>query len=189
MIKLIVGLGNPGQQYEKTRHNAGFLFLDYLLAGSSVSWGHELKFHGLLATVQLAGNKLLLLKPQTFMNKSGSAVAALARYYKIKPEEILVVHDELDLAAGVVRLKNAGGHAGHNGLRDIIANLGDKGFYRLRIGIGRPSPGKNVADFVLSVSSKQESQEMCSAFDMVSSHMEGIVSGDVSLVMNSLNKK
>jgi len=189
MIKLIVGLGNPGQQYEKTRHNAGFLFLDYLLSESLASWGHEVKFHGLLATIQVAGNKVLLLKPQTFMNKSGSSVVALARYYKIKPEEILVVHDELDLAAGVVRLKSAGGHAGHNGLRDIIANLGDKGFYRLRVGIGRPATGKNVADFVLSASSKQERQDMSMVFDVVCSHMKSLVSGEVSLVMNSLNRK
>lgn len=189
MIKLIVGLGNPGQQYDKTRHNAGFLFLDYLCSGSGVVWGHELKFHGIVAHIQLAGNKVALLKPQTFMNKSGLAVRAIAKYYKIQIDEILVVHDELDLAAGVVRLKQGGGHAGHNGLRDIIANLGEKDFLRLRLGIGRPAAGKNVADFVLSTPAKQEWQEMQLAFDVVDSYMAKLVSGDVSSVMTGMNKK
>jgi len=187
MIKLIVGLGNPGQQYEKTRHNAGFLFLDYL-AGSAL-WSNESKFHGLVANCLVGGNKVVLLKPQTFMNRSGLSVGAIARYYKFGVDEILVVHDELDLVAGVVKLKKGGGHAGHNGLRDIIANLGDKEFYRLRFGIGRPSPGKKVADFVLSNSSKQEVCDMGDAYVRVDSVMSLLVKGDVAAAMNDLNKK
>jgi len=189
VIKLIVGLGNPGQQYEKTRHNAGFLFLDYVFGDRVSSWSNEPKFHGVSAQCLVAGNKVILLKPQVFMNRSGLSVGAIARYYKIKVEEILVAHDELDLAVGVVRLKKGGGHAGHNGLRDIIANLAEKDFYRLRLGIGRPVAGKKVADFVLSAPSRQEFSEMELGFDLIAPHIEKLVAGEMSIVMNSLNKK
>ncbi len=189
MIKLVVGLGNPGRQYEKTRHNVGFLFLDYLLGDSSSLWSHEAKFQALQANAMLAGTRLLLLKPQTFMNKSGSSVGAVARYYKISPEEILVVHDELDLEPGVVRLKQGGGHAGHNGLRDIIANLGGREFLRLRVGIGRPRSGGNVADYVLSAPGSKEWSAVELAFDQVSLYLKAILSGEISVVMNQLNKK
>lgn len=188
MIKLIVGLGNPGLQYEKTRHNAGFLFLDYLVSSVGLAWGVESKFQGLVATGFVGGNKVIFLKPQTFMNRSGFSVAAVARFYKIAAEEILVVHDELDLSVGVVKLKKAGGHAGHNGLRDIIANLADNGFYRLRLGVGRPGAGKNVADYVLSNPSKQDDAEMRACFDLVEPYMEKLVAGEVNVVMNALNK-
>ncbi len=187
MIKLIVGLGNPGQQYEKTRHNAGFLFLDYL-AGNA-SWSNEPKFHGVLVKLMIGNNKVLLLKPHTFMNKSGLSVGAVARYYKVGIDEMLVVHDELDLSAGVVKLKKGGGHAGHNGLRDIISNLAGRDFYRLRFGVGRPSSGKNVADFVLSNSSKMETEGLMKAFDKVYSFIPKLVAGDVDMVMNDLNQK
>ncbi len=189
MIKLIVGLGNPGRQYEKTRHNVGFLFLDYLLSDSTSLWSNESKFQALQANVMLAGTKQLLLKPQTFMNKSGLSVGAIARYYKISQEEILVVHDELDLEPGVVRLKQGGGHAGHNGLRDIISSLGGRDFLRLRLGIGRPRPGANVADYVLSAPGSGEWAELEAAFDRVSLNLKLLLSGDVSAVMNQLNKK
>ncbi|HEY8098952.1 MAG TPA: aminoacyl-tRNA hydrolase, partial [Methylobacter sp.] len=171
MIKLIVGLGNPGRQYEKTRHNAGFLFLDRLVFESNCTWVSESKFDGLVAEVGMAESKVLLLKPGTFMNRSGQAVGKVARYYKLAPEEILVVHDELDFDVGVVRLKKDGGHAGHNGLRDIISHLGSKEFYRLRIGIGRPSVGKVVADFVLSSPSSTEWGLMLSAFDLAGGYV------------------
>jgi len=189
VIKLIVGLGNPGQQYEKTRHNAGFLFLDHLVSGASSVWSNEVKFHGLMATCVVGSGKLLALKPQTFMNKSGQSVGAVARYYKIEADEILVVHDELDLDAGVVRLKLGGGHAGHNGLRDIISDLGGKGFYRLRLGIGRPGSGQKVVDFVLSNSSKQEREGLEAVFSQVGGCLGELVSGNVAVVMNELNKK
>lgn len=187
MIKLIVGLGNPGRQYEKTRHNAGFLFLDSLLASCDGSWQHEGKFQGTLAECLLTHHQALLLKPDTFMNLSGQAVGKVARYYKILPEEILVIHDELDFEAGLVKLKKGGGHAGHNGLRDIIAHLGSNEFYRLRIGIGRPAAGKAVADYVLSEPSKTDWPLLEGAFELAKPYMGQIVSGQIAAAMNKLN--
>jgi peptidyl-tRNA hydrolase, PTH1 family len=187
MIKLIVGLGNPGQQYEKTRHNAGFLFLDSLAVEYRGAWSNKPAFQALMAECTIAREKVLLLKPQAFMNRSGQSVGKVARYYKITPEEILVVHDELDFDAGVVRLKKDGGHAGHNGLRDIIAHLGAKDFYRLRIGIGRPPASVVVADYVLSAPSKNDNQLMHSAIDHGKSFIDRIIMGDIAAVMNTMN--
>jgi PTH1 family peptidyl-tRNA hydrolase len=187
MIKLMVGLGNPGRQYEKTRHNAGFLFLDKLAFEAGCAWVGDARFGGVVAEVSVAGSKVMLLKPGVFMNRSGLAVGKIARYYKLAPEEILVVHDELDFDPGLVKLKKDGGHAGHNGLRDIIGHLGSKEFYRLRIGIGRPPPGKIVADFVLSSPSKIEWDLMLSAFDLASGYVGQIIAGDIAVVMNKLN--
>jgi len=187
MIKLIVGLGNPGRQYEKTRHNAGFLFLDALAEELGCSWSNESRFQGLFAEGSVANSKVMLLKPDTFMNRSGQSVGKIARYYKLLPEEILVVHDELDFYPGVVKLKKDGGHAGHNGLRDIIAHLGSKEFYRLRIGIGRPAAGTIVVDFVLSSPSKPEWELLVNAFALSRSFIGQMVSGDMAAVMNKLN--
>ncbi len=187
MIRLITGLGNPGLQYEKTRHNAGFLYLDHLLNLYSGSWSNESKFHGFVANSLIGGNKVILLKPQTFMNRSGLSVGSVARYYKFKTEEILIIHDELDFIAGKVKLKKAGGHAGHNGLRDIIANLGEKDFYRLRVGIGRPVSGKPVSDYVLSKPSKEDQVLMLSAFDLIDQNIDKIASGDMPAAMRNLN--
>ncbi len=187
MIKLIVGLGNPGQQYEKTRHNAGFLFLDSLAAERACVWSKAADFQGLISECRIVGEKVLLLKPQTFMNRSGQSVGKVARYYKLMPEEILVVHDELDFAVGVVRLKKDGGHAGNNGLRDIIAHLGTNGFYRLRIGVGRPVAEKVVADYLLSLPSKDDWPLIISAIDHGKSFIDQIITGDVAAVMNKLN--
>lgn len=189
MIKLIVGLGNPGAQYERTRHNVGFLFLDGLVSRANCRWVGESRFDGLLAEIGYVHGRVLLLKPSTFMNRSGQAVSKVARYYKLAPEDILVVHDELDFDVGVVRLKKDGGHAGHNGLRDIIVHLGSREFYRLRIGIGRPLAGKAVADFVLSSPSKSEWDLLLLAFDLAGSYIGQIVAGDLSVVMNKLNSK
>ncbi|MFI3221811.1 MAG: aminoacyl-tRNA hydrolase [Methylococcaceae bacterium] len=187
MIKLIVGLGNPGRQYEKTRHNAGFLFLDALAIELGCAWANESRFQGLFAEGSVANGKVMLLKPDTFMNRSGLSVGKVARYYKLLPEEILVVHDELDFNPGIVKLKKDGGHAGHNGLRDIIAHLGAKEFYRLRLGIGRPPAGKVVADFVLSSPSKPEWELLIDAFDYGRSFVGQMVAGDMSAAMNKLN--
>jgi PTH1 family peptidyl-tRNA hydrolase len=187
MIKLIVGLGNPGQQYEKTRHNAGFLFLDALAVEMGCTWSSQSRFQGLFAEGNIASGKVMLLKPDTFMNRSGQSVGKVARYYKLLPEEILVVHDELDFNPGVVRLKKDGGHAGHNGLRDIVAHLGSKEFYRLRFGIGRPPAGKVVADFVLSLPSKPEWELLLNAFDLSKAFIAQMVAGDMAAVMNKLN--
>lgn len=150
MIKAVVGLGNPGQQYERTRHNAGFVFMDHLASVGACSWVASSQFQGSVADYAVGGQKLILLKPAVFMNRSGLSVGKLLRYYKIQPEELLVVHDELELPEGVFRLKRDGGHAGHNGLRDIIAHIESRDFYRLRLGIDRPVSGANVADYVLS---------------------------------------
>jgi peptidyl-tRNA hydrolase, PTH1 family len=187
MIKLIVGLGNPGQQYEKTRHNAGFLFLDSLASERSSPWSVKPVFQGLMAECTIAREKVILLKPQAFMNRSGQSVGKVVRYYKLTPEEILVVHDELDFDAGVLKLKKDGGHAGHNGLRDIIAHLGAKDFYRLRIGIGRPVAGKEVVDYVLSAPSKNDNLLMLTAIDRGKEFIDQIITGDIAAVMNKLN--
>ncbi len=189
MIKLIVGLGNPGSQYDKTRHNAGFLFLDYMLDKFGGSWSADARFNALVADCRISGVKVILLKPQTFMNRSGLSVGAVSRYYKIPVDEILVVHDELDLPVGVVKLKKSGGHAGHNGLRDIIANLSSRDFYRLRLGIGRPVAGKKVADYVLSVPSKVDVELINDCFVWVENFFSRIVGEDVSKVMSELNAK
>ena len=188
MIKLIVGLGNPGQQYEKTRHNAGFLFLDSLAKEFGAAWSNQVRFQGLFAECSVAGGKVLLLKPDTFMNRSGLSVSSVVRYYKLLPEEVLVVHDELDFKPGVARLKKGGGHAGHNGIRDIIDHLGSKDFYRLRLGVGRPPEGNSVADFVLTAPSKMEFQKILDAFDFAKQCVGQLVSvDDASIVMNRLN--
>ncbi len=187
MIKLLVGLGNPGRNYEKTRHNAGFLFLDELIRETPGVWSVRSEFEGLFSDTMLAGKRLMLLKPTTFMNGSGRSVAKVAKYYKIDPEEILVVHDELDFNPGLIKLKKGGGHAGHNGLRDIILQLDSKGFYRLRVGIGRPPAGKVVADFVLSAPSKLECTEITRALDVGLSYVASILDGDLSVVMNKIN--
>ena len=189
MIKLIVGLGNPGRQYEKNRHNAGFLFLDQLVDSAGSDWSNESKFHGLIASCSFGGHSVTLLKPQTFMNRSGLSVSAVSRYYKIETESILVVHDELDLIAGTVKIKKGGGHAGHNGLRDIGASLGSNDFYRIRLGVGRPRAGKPVADYVLSDPSKEDIKQMDIVFDNVELKIKDIVSGDIALAMNELNRK
>jgi PTH1 family peptidyl-tRNA hydrolase len=188
MIKLVVGLGNPGQQYVKTRHNAGFLFLDDLVGDAYSGWSIQSKFNGLFAEGILMGNRVMFLKPSTFMNRSGLSVSSVVRYYKLLPEEVLVVHDELDFKPGVARLKKGGGHAGHNGLRDIIDHLGSKDFYRLRLGVGRPPEGNSVADFVLAAPSKMEFQKILDAFDFAKQCVGQLVSvDDASIVMNRLN--
>lgn len=149
MIKLFVGLGNPGPEYQATRHNAGFWWLDALARELKLSLVHEKAYHGLVARATLHGDTFWLLQPQTFMNVSGRSVAALARFYKIAPEDILVAHDELDIVPGQAKLKFGGSHAGHNGLRDIHAQLGTGDYWRLRLGIGHPGVKAEVVDWVL----------------------------------------
>ncbi|MDP1997640.1 MAG: aminoacyl-tRNA hydrolase [Gallionella sp.] len=155
-IRLIAGLGNPGREYESTRHNVGFRWVDELARLQNLSFKNETKFHGLAARGQLHGHEMLLLKPQTFMNVSGRSVGAMAQFYKIEPAEILVVHDDLDLQPGAARLKLGGGHGGHNGLKDIIAHLGTRDFWRLRLGIGHPGERAEVVNFVLNDPRKEE---------------------------------
>jgi len=149
MIKLLVGLGNPGPEYEDTRHNAGFWLLDAYARELKLSWAIDNSCWGLVARTQFQGHKVWLLKPQTFMNVSGKSVGALARFFKIQPEEILVAHDELDIEPGQVKVKKGGGHAGHNGLRDIHAQLGSSDYWRLRLGVGHPGDKAEVLNWVL----------------------------------------
>ncbi|HET7587851.1 MAG TPA: aminoacyl-tRNA hydrolase [Gammaproteobacteria bacterium] len=161
-LQLVVGLGNPGAEHVLTRHNAGFWFVDALAEREGGRFTPERKYHGDLCRVNVAGNDLRLLKPATFMNRSGQAVQALASYLKLPPEAILVVHDDLDLPAGTLRLKWSGGHGGHNGLRDITSHLGPN-FRRLRIGIGHPGNSREVIDYVLQRARPDEEQQIIEA--------------------------
>lgn len=149
MIKLFVGLGNPGPEYDATRHNAGFWWIDALARQLKVSLTMDKSYHALIARTTINGQNIWLLKPQTFMNLSGKSVAALARFFKINPQEILVAHDELDVVPGEAKIKLGGGHAGHNGLRDIHAQLGSADYWRLRLGVGHPGVKSEVIDWVL----------------------------------------
>jgi PTH1 family peptidyl-tRNA hydrolase len=149
MIKLFVGLGNPGNEYQDTRHNAGFWWIEALAAKLKLTLNNERAYKGLMARGNSSGQAFWLLMPQTFMNLSGQSVGALSHFYKIKPEEILVIHDELDIPPGQVKVKFGGGHAGHNGLRDIHAKLGSSDYWRLRIGVGHPGVREEVINWVL----------------------------------------
>lgn len=186
-IKLIVGLGNPGQQYCENRHNAGFWFVDELAARYGGEWISDAQFRGKLTTLRIGGEKVLLLKPQTYMNRSGDSVGNLLRYYKFAPENIVVAHDELDLSVGVVKLKKNGGHAGHNGLRDIIAHLGSSDFYRIRIGINRPVVGQDVANYVLSAPSREEKGMIIAAFENLYNNIDLLLAGQFERLMNRLH--
>ena len=149
MIRLLVGLGNPGPEYEATRHNAGFWWIDEAARQLKAALVPERSYHGLVARINRPGGPVWLLEPMTFMNLSGRSVAALARFFKIVPQEILVVHDELDLLPGQMKIKQGGGHVGHNGLKDIHAQLGSGDYWRLRLGIGHPGVKSEVVDWVL----------------------------------------
>jgi len=186
VIKLVVGLGNPGSEYEKTRHNAGFLFLDFWLEKLNGRWYYEPKFDGLVAVCSIESSPVFLLKPLSFMNRSGVAVGKLARYYKIAPEEILVVHDELDFEVGVVKFKYDGGHAGHNGLRDIINHLNSNAFYRIRIGIGKSFSGGG-ASYVLSDLSGNDLVGVESAFDCICTHINEVIAEQSQVIVNKVN--
>eukprot|EP01137_Pigoraptor_chileana_P006936 Opistho-2@51829 len=166
MIKLFVGLGNPGPEYEATRHNAGFWWLDALAREWKLSLQPDRSYHGLVARTTVGGQTVWLLAPQTFMNLSGKSVAALARFFKIAPQEIMVVHDELDIVPGEVKLKFGGSHAGHNGLRDIHAQLGTGDYWRLRLGVGHPGVKAEVVNWVL----KKPSPEHRSAIEAGIAH-------------------
>lgn len=164
-LRLIVGLGNPGAQYEDTRHNAGFWWLEALAHKLGVSLRNEPKFHGRAGKLASAQGDIWLLCPDTFMNLSGKSVAALARFYKIPPESVLVAHDELDLPPGTARLKQGGGHGGQNGLKDIHVQLGSSNYWRLRIGIGHPGSKELVVGHVLGKPQVSEREKMLAAID------------------------
>ncbi|MCF7985272.1 MAG: aminoacyl-tRNA hydrolase [Thiohalocapsa sp.] len=186
-IRLIVGLGNPGAQYESTRHNAGFWLVERIAERHRGQFRNESKFHGMLCRVTVGSAEVRLLKPATFMNHSGRAVAAVVRYFDIPPEQILVAYDELDLPPGRLRLKRGGGHAGHNGMRDTIAALGSPEFWRLRIGIGHPGDKQQVVAYVLSRASGEESASIDEALDEAESSLDELIEGKFQLAMNRLH--
>ena len=188
-IQLIAGLGNPGAKYEDTRHNVGFWFVDELARSKGCSLNHESKFQGEVGKINLGGHSVWLIKPMTFMNLSGQSVAALASYYKLTVENLLVVHDELDLDPGTVRLKCGGGHGGHNGLRDIISHFSSKEFYRLRIGIGHPGSAADVSNYVLANPSSSDRSALIKAIDDCMPVLPQIVDGEMQKAMNHLHSR
>ena len=187
-IKLIVGLGNPGAQYEGTRHNAGFWWVDQVCAETGSKLNLEAKFFGHAGKLK-SNDEAWLLKPTTFMNASGRAVGAIAKFYKITPEQILVIHDELDLPPGTTKLKKGGGHGGHNGLKDIAAQLGTPDFWRLRIGIGHPGDKSQVANFVLHAPTRDEQTAIEQNIDQSTTLLPLLLQGKFEEAMLKLHTK
>ncbi|PMR66962.1 aminoacyl-tRNA hydrolase [Halomonas heilongjiangensis] len=187
-VKAIIGLGNPGADYEATRHNAGAWLVEAVARQAGGELRPEKKFLGLYARVQLDGHDLHLLNPSTFMNRSGGAVAALCQFFRIAPDELLVAHDELDLPSGTARYKQGGGHGGHNGLRDTISALGnDRSFHRLRIGIGHPGDARQVTHYVLGRPGKAEHTAIEAAIDECLATLPLALAGDWARAMNRLH--
>lgn len=189
MIKLLVGLGNPGPEYEATRHNAGFWWVDAAARQLGARLSAERAYFGLVGRVNRPTGPVWLLQPQTYMNVSGKSVAALARFFKIAPQEILVVHDELDLLPGQMKLKQGGGHAGHNGLRDIHAQLGSADYWRLRLGIGHPGVKAEVADYVLRKPPADQREAIERTIDESLKQLEPMLNGDLQQAMMKLHAK
>lgn len=183
MIKLLVGLGNPGPEYEATRHNAGCWFVDGAARVLKTTLLMDRSYHGLVARTSFAGQPLWLLEPQTFMNLSGKSVSALARFFKINPNEILVAHDELDLSPGEAKLKFGGSHAGHNGLRDIHAQLGTGDYWRLRLGVGHPGLKSEVVNWVLKKPSLDDRIAVDQCIDRALGALPALLTGDVNKAM------
>lgn len=188
MIRLIVGLGNPGHEYAETRHNAGFWLIDLLARKNSLNLTAEGKYFGEVTRWRCGGQDVFLLKPQTFMNLSGKAVSALANFYKIKPEEILVVHDELDFKPGMAKLKQGGGNGGHNGLKDIERVIG-KNYWRLRLGIGHPGDAAKVVGYVLNKPLLDERIAIDLSIDKSLKIMSLLVAGDFAGAQKILHTK
>jgi PTH1 family peptidyl-tRNA hydrolase len=187
-IQLVVGLGNPGADYVMTRHNAGWWFVDALARAQGGSFSHERKFSGDVCRLDLGGHDLRLLKPTTFMNRSGQSVKALSAYMKIPPEAILVAHDELDLPIGTVRLKRGGGAGGHNGLKDVIGHLGEE-FLRLRIGIAHPAGARDVIDYVLDRASAADEAAIMGCVGAAVTVMPQILGGEFEKAMHALHSR
>lgn len=188
-IRLIAGLGNPGKRHERDRHNVGFRFVSSLAERHRLALKAEAKYRGLIGRLAAASGDVWLAMPQTYMNASGECVGALARFYKIAPEECLVVHDELDFAPGVAKLKEGGGVAGHNGLKDIAAHLGTQHFWRLRIGIGHPGDKDVVADYVLSQPAPEERDLIEQALAKSLEVSPLVLEGDMHAAMLKLHTK
>jgi PTH1 family peptidyl-tRNA hydrolase len=189
MIRLLVGLGNPGPEYEGTRHNAGFWFVDAVARQMKAPLSPQRSYFGLAARVQTSDGPLWLLEPMTFMNLSGKSVCALARFFKIAPEEILVAHDELDLLPGQVRLKLGGSHAGHNGLKDIHAQLGSPDYWRLRLGIGHPGVKAEVVDYVLRQPSAEHREAIHKSIAQSLDALPLMLAGEMERAMMKIHAK
>lgn len=187
--KLIVGLGNPGPEYADTRHNVGFWFVDALARDHHLTLRSERRFSGAVCQLGTGGHRCWLLKPETFMNRSGHAVVPLAQYYNIEPASILVVHDEIDLPPGQLKLKFSGGHGGHNGLRDIIRQLGSSDFYRLRIGVGHPGHRDHVVPYVLGRPATEDRHAIEACINRVLAEMPRLLQGEYEKVMNVLHSR
>ncbi|NKB77919.1 MAG: aminoacyl-tRNA hydrolase [Gammaproteobacteria bacterium] len=186
-ISLIAGLGNPGNQYAETRHNVGFWFLERMQTEFRFQMSLEKKFKAAIGSFSFENKQIRVVSPHTFMNLSGQSVAPLAAFYRIEPAQILVVHDELDLQPGVVRLKSGGGHGGHNGLRDIIPKVGSAEFLRLRIGIGHPGTGRDVSGYVLGKPNRSDQALIEDSIDRIIRLMPEVLSGKYQKAMNELH--
>ncbi len=188
-LQLLVGLGNPGSGYLETRHNAGFWLADQAARRFGGRFRLEARFHGEIARVEVGGHGLWLLKPTTFMNRSGASVAAFARFYRLDPSALLVAHDDLDLPAGTVRLKRGGGHGGHKGLRDLHLHLGAESYCRLRLGIGHPGTARDVVSYVLNRPTSEDRHLIEEAIDAALGQLPRILEGDFARVMNTLHSR
>lgn len=188
-IDLVVGLGNPGPRYEDTLHNAGFRFVDEIARRHGAQFRPESRFLGDLCRVGTRGRDVWLLKPMTYMNHSGQSVGALARFYKIPPERILVAHDELDLSPGTVRIKKGGGHGGHNGLRDIFSHLASREFLRLRLGIGHPGHKDDVIDHVLDKGTPEDRRLLAESVQRAADQWDTLMAGEIEKAMQALHTK
>ena len=189
-VQLIVGLGNPGPEYDQTRHNAGALFVERLADSQRINLSVDRKYFGLTGKFSHQGHDVRLLIPTTYMNRSGQAVAALANFFRIPAEAILVAHDELDMPPGVAKLKQGGGHGGHNGLRDIIAQFGNqKDFHRLRLGIGNPGHSSMVSNYVLGRAPRSEQELLDTSIDFALGVLPEILAGDWNKAMHKLHSQ
>lgn len=186
-FQLVAGLGNPGPDYARTRHNAGFWFVDELARVLGASFSLDKRYHAAIAQATVEGRRVHLVKPMNFMNNSGQGLAAVAKFYKIDPARILVAHDELDLDPGMIRVKRGGGHGGHNGLRDIVPRLGSSDFWRLRVGIGHPGHKNAVSGYVLKRPSADDQRFIEDAIDVAIRESSALIDGDVNVATKAIN--
>ena len=187
-MKIIAGLGNPGQEYSQTRHNVGFMLIDALAQRLGISVWQD-KFEAKIAAGYIGAEKVLLVKPQTYMNNSGQAIGPLLSWYKLGVQDLIVAHDDMDIPAGTLRLRRKGSAGGHNGIKSILAHVGDEDFARVRIGIGRPLPGWTVVDHVLAKLPLEEREKVDAVIDELLPAVECIVTGSIDLAMNKFNPK
>ena len=187
-MKLIVGLGNPGSEYAKTKHNVGWMFVDRMAERIGAT-GWKEKEKGMVAEGRVGAEKVLLVKPMTYMNNSGECVGPLMRWYKLGPEDVLVVHDDMDIPAGTIRIRKKGSAGGHNGIKSLIAHIGSEKFIRVRIGIGRPLPGRTVINHVLESFAAEDVPRIAEAIEYLQPAVDCIINEDVDMAMNRYNPK